>query len=918
MTAVPAAGTPLQAAMIALFESMHDGLRFSLDDRLRVVSAGGHGLTFFGRTPTQMIGKVILSFLAPPLAEGMAPHLLAALAGQPSSFELPVPGDGRLQLAAAPIADDAGDSNHGSPHRVELFGVWLPAAAEEARAQREQTEKLKLAVRAGSVGLWDWDLHTNKVHYSEEWKQQIGYSDDEIEDDFGEWERRVHPEDLPQEAARVQSYLAERPVESDGYQSGFRFRHKDGSYRHILTHAALQYDEAGEPLHMYGSHIDITQQVQNEAALRENEKRQRELAAELAAERDKLAAVLEMMPVGVWIAGPDGSLISKNSESDRIWHGAAPATKGVADFTQYEAWNPQTGMQLQPEDYPMAQIIRTGETPAPVELRIRRFDGTEGAVLVSAVPIHDPDGGLTGLVGINLDITQRVQTEEALRESEVRYRTLFEENQLVMVVVDTGNGDIVDANPAAAAYFGTTRAQLCAGRLPGILAMTRQEIIAEFERAQAEHRNYVLFRHKRPDGTEREMEVYVSYAKLSERSLAYGIAYDVTQRRQLQAQVLRQERLAAVGQLAAGIAHDFNNIMSVISVYAEMMSESPSLTERERGRMQTIMDQAQRAARLIRQILDFSRQSVLERQVLDLLPLLKEEEKLLRQTLPENIDVRLESAPGEYLVKADPTRIQQLVMNLAVNARDAMPYGGQLHLGLARLELGTHDEVPIAGMEPGPWIRLLVSDTGTGISSSQMIHIFEPFFTTKPPGQGTGLGLAQAHGIVAQHGGSITLASEVGAGTTFTIYLPALATVDTGTNEWGATARLLPAPGHGERVLVVEDEATVRKAIVELLRIWNYHVEEAANGEEALALLAQDEAPDVILSDVVMPRLGGVGLVKALRHVGASTPVILMSGHPMGEDPAELEELRIAAWVEKPPRPELLAQALKGALEAEG
>ncbi|MFN8469130.1 MAG: PAS domain S-box protein [Caldilineaceae bacterium] len=392
---------------------------------------------------------------------------------------------------------------------------------------------------------------------------------------------------------------------------------------------------------------------------------------------------------------------------------------------------------------------------------------------------------------------------------------------------------------------------------------------------------------------------------------------DVTLERAMQEQLRRQERLAAVGQLAAGIAHDFNNLMSVISIYAELLSAAPGLSEKERARAETIMDQAQRATRMIRQILDFSRQSVFARQQLDLLPLLKEEVKLLRQTLPEHIAIAFAAAQGEYNVLADPTRIQQLVMNLAVNARDAMPQGGQLSFELAHLQVGPGDKLPVPGMAKGDWLRLAVNDTGSGISPAHLDHIFEPFFTTKEPGKGTGLGLAQVRGIVAMHDGHITVESELGAGTTFAIYLPVMEEADP-TGAAAAAHSLLPQ-GSGQCILVVEDEAVVRAAVVALLETLRYQVVEAVNGEDALNYLEARRAQvDLIVSDVIMPRLGGIGLVRRLRQQGVDTPVILMSGHASDEERAGLAEAGIAAWLDKPPSTWLLAKAVGEALAVGG
>jgi CheY-like chemotaxis protein len=324
------------------------------------------------------------------------------------------------------------------------------------------------------------------------------------------------------------------------------------------------------------------------------------------------------------------------------------------------------------------------------------------------------------------------------------------------------------------------------------------------------------------------------------------------------------------------------------------------------------MSQAQRATRLIRQILDFSRQSVFERHSLDLLPLLKEEEKLLKQTLPESIEIRLQYSKGEYLVLADATRMQQLVMNLAVNARDAMPDGGILEVELALMTVDGDHDAPLPGMGEGKWIRLRVVDSGCGIAAEHMAHVFEPFFTTKAPGKGTGLGLAQAHGIVAQHDGHITVASEPRVGTVFTIYLPALAVA---APDAGAAQRPQLPLGHGECVLLVEDDDHLRTSLMDLLTNWHFEVLPAANGEEALSLLAQRPAGvDVILSDVVMPRMGGIALVKTLRKEGIETPILLMTGHTAQSRREELAEENVDAWLDKPPSIVELAQALRSAL----
>jgi len=389
---------------------------------------------------------------------------------------------------------------------------------------------------------------------------------------------------------------------------------------------------------------------------------------------------------------------------------------------------------------------------------------------------------------------------------------------------------------------------------------------------------------------------------------------DITDELFVQQQLQRQERLAAVGQLAAGIAHDFNNLMSVIILYAQLAAQSESLDERDRQRMNVIEEQGQRASQMIRQILDFSRRTTIERHPLDLLPLFKEQIKLLQRTLPENIQISLDTPLGECFVLGDPTRLEQVLMNLAVNARDAMPDGGRLCIGVETLEVLREKEAPLPGMTPGQWVRLTISDTGIGIPDENMERLFEPFFSTKPIGVGTGLGLPQVHGIVGQHSGHITVASEVGAGTVFTIYLPALAMLTPETTP--ARQVTQHVHGHGETILVVEDEASLRSTLTEVLEQWHYHVVAVANGKEALNALERGNVhPDLILSDVVMPEMSGLALFKALRQRKSDTPFIFLTGHLRGEELENLRQHGLRAWLPKPPGIEQLAETIAAVLQ---
>jgi two-component system, cell cycle sensor histidine kinase and response regulator CckA len=387
---------------------------------------------------------------------------------------------------------------------------------------------------------------------------------------------------------------------------------------------------------------------------------------------------------------------------------------------------------------------------------------------------------------------------------------------------------------------------------------------------------------------------------------------DVTREREIQERAQQQDRLAAVGQLAAGVAHDFNNIMSVITLYASGSSYDSSMPPAQRERMGIIRDQAKRAAELIEQILDFGRHTPLDASPLNLVSFLDNVVTLLQRTLPENIEVRFTYPRAQVIVHGDPTRMQQAIMNLAVNARDAMPGGGVLTIHLEELVVGTHRTAPLTSMEPGPWVQLTVADTGTGIPDTALAHIFEPFYTTKGRGKGTGLGLAQVYGIVKQHGGEIDVATRLGEGTAFHIFLPALPAI---AEELARTAPLFTHKGSGETILLVEDDEATRVALADTLEALGYEVLVAANGQEALTRYRENGAHiALVLSDVVMPVMGGQALFHALQELNPQVKIILLTGHSLDGDLQQLVAGGIHGWMRKPPRLEELASTVAAAL----
>jgi two-component system cell cycle sensor histidine kinase/response regulator CckA len=521
---------------------------------------------------------------------------------------------------------------------------------------------------------------------------------------------------------------------------------------------------------------------------------------------------------------------------------------------------------------------------------------------------------ITGFQGILLDITERKRAEEERERLLIRNQEQARRMQQIMNSVPEGvllldsDGRVVLANPIAKRDL-TVLADAKVGDLltglgdrPLAKVLTSPPTMGLWHEVKAAARTYEIIARPMEDRSESEGWVLV--------------IRDVTQEREVQKRVQQQERLAAVGQLAAGIAHDFNNIMAVIVLYTQMGLGMSDLPPKLRERLKTISQQAKRATDLIQQILDFGRRAVLERRPMDLVPFLKEQVRLLERTLPESIKIDLSYGRDEYIVNADPTRMQQAVMNLAVNARDAMPEGGVLRIALSKTAATDEIRCKTCGQTiQGEWVCIAATDTGSGIPLDVLPHIFEPFFTTKAPGEGAGLGLAQVYGIVKQHEGHVEVSTKMEQGTTFSIGLPALAvpqpTVPTVETQ-------ISTKGQGEAVLVVEDDANMREALADTLELLNYQVLIAANGQDALDILAKHgHKIALVLSDLVMPVMGGKALFHVLKQQYPKVKMIMLTGHPMEKELKGLRAQGLSGYLLKPPSIEQLAQVVTQVLKEE-
>jgi signal transduction histidine kinase/CheY-like chemotaxis protein len=356
-----------------------------------------------------------------------------------------------------------------------------------------------------------------------------------------------------------------------------------------------------------------------------------------------------------------------------------------------------------------------------------------------------------------------------------------------------------------------------------------------------------------------------------------GAITDISERKRLEAQFLQAQKMEAIGHLTAGIAHDFNNLLTAINGFAELMQMRLLIGDPLHEMVNKILHAGQRAANLVRQLLTFSRKQIIAPEILDLNTIVTGTEKMLRRIIGEHIQMTTRLAPNLWPIQADPSQMEQIIVNLAVNARDAMPSGGKLLIETANVFLDEEFTAAHLGAQPGPHVLLAISDTGSGMSETVKAHLFEPFFTTKEMGKGTGLGLATVYGIVKQGGGSVWVYSEVGQGTTFKIYLPRIETTEMPMPPPTVEAE---RPTGSETILLVEDAAGVRDLAQRMLEGWGYTVLVASNGPAALELAKYHPEPiHLLLTDVVMPGLNGKALAEQLTSTRPGLKVLFMSGY---------------------------------------
>ena len=551
-------------------------------------------------------------------------------------------------------------------------------------------------------------------------------------------------------------------------------------------------------------------------------------------------------------------------------------------------------------------VMENGQPKLNFEEPQIRKDGSQGWYRTSKVPLHDGSGQVIGILGTYDDVTELKRAEEAVRESERRMRTLAEASFEGICVSE--HGRILDVNDQFVAMFGYGRDELIGREISPLVAPEWRQAIAQRIRSGEEER----FEHQclRKDGSLFECEAQARTVTQGGREVRVTALRDLTERKQLETQLRQSQKMQAFGQLAAGVAHDFNNILTVIQGNISLLQMGQLTPDEQTSASAEIFRAAQRAANLTRQLLTFSRRQPMQPQDLDLNEVVANVTKMLRRLIGEDIALETCFASGGAPIHADPGMLEQILMNLAVNARDAMPKGGRLIVETAPVTLTDTTQFSKHVARPGDFVRLSITDTGSGVAPEHLPRLFEPFFTTKDVGKGTGLGLATVFGIVEQHQGWIDVESKVNQGTTFHVYFPRLARKPVNGSQAAAPHKVV---GGSETILLVEDEPPLRQLMQRVLERQGYQIHAAVSGVQALELWrGHHDKIDILVTDMIMPDgMNGRELADKLRSDRPDLKIIYCSGYannlPGRGSPLRHHE----AFLEKPFEPAKLLQKVR-------
>jgi PAS domain S-box-containing protein len=777
-----------------------------------------------------------------------------------------------------------------STPRPSLHGP--PPSEVRERVLGENEEPFRLIADTTSEVFWMMTLDSSRLLYiSPAYERLWGRSCESLYRDPQSFMAPIHQDDLPSVLDQFTKQQAGRPFDSE-----YRIHRSDGAVRWIWSRGYPVRADNGEMLYI-GVAQDITER--------------KEVEKELLALAERFRLVARATNDGIW----DWDLVSNQEWWSDTYYEALGYDRSTTPC--FEAWVER----LHPDDRTrvvsdFTRAVENGEAVWSAEYRFLRPDGSVRDVFDRAYVMHDAAGKPMRMLGAVMDLTERKRAETALRESEARFRATFEQAAVGVAHVAL-DGRLLRANQKLCDITGYNRDELSTGGLwdimqPDDLDGDRRAMDRLVRGKIRTHTAQKLL--VRKDGKTVWIEVTASLVHAADGTPDYlmGVVVDISERRNIEAQLRHAQKMEAAGVLAGGVAHDFNNMLQAIILEAELAALCPGVSSAVGECLRNIRSVADRAGTLARQLLLFSRREVMQRQRLDINVAVANLGKMLERILGEDVRLELRLAPDAGSVHADPGMIDQVLMNLAVNARDAMPRGGTLTIETASETLDAGNQRARGDGGPASYVRITVRDVGCGIAPDVLPRIFEPFFTTKRAGHGTGLGLATVFGIVEQHSGWTEVESELGQGTTFRVFLPHATEARRGLEATPAGVRT-----GGETILLVEDDAIVRSSVSKILAHFGYTVLEANTGAEAIRRWEEARGQiDLVLTDLVMPGgMDGRELAGRLVAERPSLRVIYASGYSADFAGRDLPLGDNERFVAKPVTAERLLRTVRACLE---
>ncbi len=715
-------------------------------------------------------------------------------------------------------------------------------------ALEESKRQMKEAQIIGRIGDWEWRVGEDFVRWSDEMYRIFNVEPGSL------ISRKKADEIFPEyERERVLG-LTQRAIDTGESQSvESQIVRDNGEIGYIYGKGKAIKDEQGNVIRIVGFYQDITERKLYEEELKKSEARYRLL--------------IETMREGVVIVDNNDVIQYINKSCCDLFGYSAEFLTGKVGY-QYIIFDEDQHMIID------KNLHRQNGHSDVYEVRGKKANGEIIWLKVSGTPLYDENGVVFGSMGIMTDITEAKKAEQ----ERFRLLNLLDTSLNEIYMYDANSYHLIYTNQGVARSTGYSKEELKYLTMFDIIReFTGESLRNKFQPLLNGTRDNLVFEttHTRKDGSVYPVESHVQIYKHEEGDLFLSVVNDITERRSLQEQLLASQKMDAIGRLAGGIAHDFNNLLTVILGYGEELQSSLPPDDPSRDEISEILKAGQRASELTRQLLAFSRKQVIQPKVLDLNHLLSNLESILRRLLGEHIGLESKLSSDLWQIKADPGQIEQIIVNLVVNSRDAMPKGGNLSIETSNLQLSPDSKVSYQDAVPGDYVVISVCDTGKGMDKETKARIFEPFFTTKEANKGLGLGLSTVYGIVQQAGGFITVDSTPDIGSCFKIFLPATQEKPLSRMSASLGNELM---GKGESVLIVEDEESLLQLFAKLITNLGYKVTVCSNGLEALNLINEGYRPDIVITDVIMPAINGKELSDRIIEIIPEQKLLFMSG----------------------------------------